>query len=517
MSEVRGASSIPPVDPRVGRVLGERYALLRKIGQGGMGAVYEAEHLGIHRRVAVKVLEIPGGVRSEAFLRFQREAHAATAIGHANIVEVMDFGRTDDGLAFMVLELLHGESLVDLMERAGVLPVGRIVRIAMQICEGLGAAHAKGIVHRDLKPDNVFLLPRGDDPEFVKILDFGISKFAVDPQSGEQLTQTGTSLGTPVYMSPEQIRARKDVDGRSDIWALGVIVFRALTGYFPFDADNIPLLVVRICTEEPFAIGDVRADLPPGLDAVVTKMLAKNPAERFQTCAELFRALAPYRSAEDAARVRASFFPRFEVPEVLGRRADDLDLSSAELDIVTVAPKGLAPPIVERDAPPTAAREPGFAVLGDGDAFAPPDSWLADASSAPVAAELADVTRTNKLAESRARRAAANAASTSRATGSDLLGVVARVGVAAMFAAIAVGLLVRGTHADDSILQGGASLEGRVRDAFALFSIATGVLVLVSAERGREPRAIAVVLTSLALLAFGLAWVIDLVATRATS
>jgi serine/threonine-protein kinase len=176
------------------------------------------------------------------------------------------------------------------------MPLGRVVHITEQVCDALGAAHAKGIVHRDLKPENVFLITRSGDSDFVKVLDFGISKFKDEGEGGgHSMTRTGTRMGTPYYMSTEQAEGKKDVDHRADIYALGVMVFRALAGVYPFDDESFPMLILKICTAPPPSLRHYRPDLPQEVEDIVNKLLAKKRDERFQTCEEIKAALTPFR------------------------------------------------------------------------------------------------------------------------------------------------------------------------------------------------------------------------------
>ena len=198
-------------DPLVGMVLQDRYRIVRKLGEGGMGAVYEGEHILIKRRVAIKCLHSQFAQNPEIVARFHREALAATSIGHQNIIEVTDMGRFDDGSVFMVLEFLNGRDWSHDIDNQGAQPVGKVIEIITQVCEALTAAHAKGIIHRDLKPENVFLINRHGTNNFVKVLDFGISKFKdASGGPGKAMTQTGATLGTPYYMAPEQAQGKKD-------------------------------------------------------------------------------------------------------------------------------------------------------------------------------------------------------------------------------------------------------------------------------------------------------------------
>jgi serine/threonine protein kinase len=290
----------PQADPKIGMVLQDRYRIVRLLGEGGMGAVYEGEHLLIKKRVAIKCLHAQYAQNPEVVARFHREALAATSIGHQNIIEVTDLGRFPDGAVFMVLEFLQGRDFANLIEDEGPQPLNRVVHIMAQICDALTAAHDKDIVHRDLKPENVFLIQRGDDRDFVKLLDFGISKMkSASDSPGSNMTRTGMALGTPYYMAPEQAQGRKDIDHRADIYALGVILFRALTGQHPFDHDSYPMLVLKICTEPPPPLRRYRPDLPPEIEQVAARMLAKTPDERFPNCAAVKAALRPFAGFSD--------------------------------------------------------------------------------------------------------------------------------------------------------------------------------------------------------------------------
>jgi len=283
-------------DPLVGAVLADRYQIVRRIGEGGMGAVYEAKHTVIGKRVAVKVLLEKFLAKSDFVARLLQEARLASSIGHEHIVDVTDFGTTTDGRSFVVMEFLDGESLAELAMREAPLPIERSVGIARQVASALGAAHAKGIFHRDVKPENIYLVRRGD-ADFVKVVDFGISK-AVKPggdEGGEgyRLTHTGLLLGTPLYMSPEQARGEEDLDHRVDIWALGVLLYECLTGEVPFRANNYLGIISQVLTHEPTPPSKLRPELgiSGAVEAVVMRAMAKDRTRRYATMAELERDL----------------------------------------------------------------------------------------------------------------------------------------------------------------------------------------------------------------------------------
>jgi serine/threonine protein kinase len=267
-------------------MIGEQFGNYRSIsllGEGGMGAVYLAEHPGIGRRVAVKVLH-KNYTRDEHLLaRFLNEARAANAIRHPNIIEILDSGMMADGTPFLVMELLEGDSLGTRIRGAGAMPIATAVDFAYQTASALGAAHAKGIVHRDLKPDNLFIVPDEHDAhrERIKVLDFGIAKLQQGSVADSVKTRTGTLMGTPIYMSPEQCRGTRAVDHRSDIYSLGVIFYEMLIGHPPFVSEGFGDLVNMHLNVMPVSARSKRPEIPLAVDALVLKMLAKNPEERY--------------------------------------------------------------------------------------------------------------------------------------------------------------------------------------------------------------------------------------------
>jgi eukaryotic-like serine/threonine-protein kinase len=274
-------------DPYVGKVLAGRYRVVEPLGSGGMGVVYRAEHVHMRKLVALKILHQHMTLVPEVVARFEREAVAAGRIEHANVAAALDFGRLEDGSFYLALEYVEGKSLGDLLE-VGPLPTPRALIIARQIADGLAAAHAAGIVHRDLKPDNVLLVEREDFRDCVKMLDFGIAKVHMEEGSGHKpLTQIGTIFGTPQYMSPEQGQGHA-VDARSDLYALGVILYEMLSGKLPFRADDLIVLITRHITEPPPALSEA---IPAAVRELTFELLAKKPEDRVQTAAELVRRL----------------------------------------------------------------------------------------------------------------------------------------------------------------------------------------------------------------------------------
>ncbi len=284
---------VPPVnpkwanDPNIGQVFGGKYIIDRVLGEGGMGIVYLAKHKAIGKRFAIKLLHGDALKDPEVVERFKVEAQAASAIGNEHIIDITDFAELPDGSTYFVMEFLDGRSVTALFTELKRLPTQRLARIAKQITQGLGAAHQAGIIHRDLKPDNIHLCRRsGGEVDFVKILDFGIAKVG---QSSNKLTKAGAIFGTPHYMSPEQA-AGSPIDHRTDIYALGVILYEGAVGRVPFDADNFMGILTQHMYKAPVpprAVPECPSDLSPGLEVIIMRCLRKKPEERYQTMEEL--------------------------------------------------------------------------------------------------------------------------------------------------------------------------------------------------------------------------------------
>jgi serine/threonine-protein kinase len=338
------------VDPLIGQVLGDAYRVTRLIGVGGMGAVYEAAHLRLPKRFAIKCLHRELTRNQDAFARFQREAELATSLGNRHIVEVLDFNVLPDGSPYMVMEFLEGEGLSARLEREGRIAPREALDICAQVVSALAAAHKQNVVHRDLKPDNIFLCP-GDEGAFVKLLDFGVSKIRGDTE--QNLTGDLAMLGTPSYMAPEQARGEaRAVDQRADVYALGAVVYEMLTGQTAFGGDTVYEVVTKIATQMPPIMHDVVPGLPPGADAVVRRALAKEPALRPESAVEFLRELTAAIEADEAPL------------------AGDLDHHPADLEGV---PTSISPaPVLPPDESPYAPGPPPAYAPGVPPGYAPP-------------------------------------------------------------------------------------------------------------------------------------------------
>ena len=271
---------------RIGDVVDEKFRIVGRLGEGGMGTVYEAVHLMIHRRVAIKVLKAGHAGDQHMIQRFEREAQAAGRIGSDHIAEVHDVGSLATGERYMILEYLDGESLSDRLRRCGRLRSDEILPLLVQLLDGLEMAHQAGIIHRDLKPANIFLVrDRKGYDDFVKILDFGVSKFR-DLSEGEGMTTTGTIVGTPHYMAPELTKGARLADHRSDIYAAGAVAYRALSGRPPYHGDTIHELLTKLITEPPPPLDRLVPDMDPSAGNLIHRALERDPGARYATAAD---------------------------------------------------------------------------------------------------------------------------------------------------------------------------------------------------------------------------------------
>jgi serine/threonine protein kinase len=290
-------------DPYVGTVVQNKFRFVRKLGEGGMGSVYEGINTAIQRKVAIKCLHAHLARDANVVYRFRNEAVAAAKIGNEHIVDVLDMGQLPDGAYFLVLEFLDGTDLAALLEKEEIVGAGRVVRIVRQVLSALDAAHQANIIHRDIKPENVYLVKRSSGADFVKLLDFGIAKVG-GGDAASMKTATGTQLGTPYYMPPEQAMGHKDIDSRADLYATGVMIYHCLTGRFPFEGDSLPMLMYNICHTEATPLQTYRPDLPPVFCAVVMRTLSKDRDFRPASAAELSALLEPYATLDDARPTR---------------------------------------------------------------------------------------------------------------------------------------------------------------------------------------------------------------------
>ena len=358
----RAPDDAAPLPFRDGEIIAGKYEVERILGQGGMGIVVSAHHIALQQKVAIKLLlpasmSVPG-----AAPRFLREARSAAAIQSEHVARVLDVGTLDSGQPFMVMEYLTGSDLGGVLHRTGRLPITDAVDYVLQACEAIAEAHARGIVHRDLKPDNVFLTRRADGSSLVKILDFGLSKPAMEELSGAatpSLTGANMVAGSPQYMSPEQVRSLKNVDHRTDVWSLGVLLYELLTGQRPFEADTIAGVFAKIAADAPLRPRTLRPDMPPSLEAVVMRCLEKDLSLRTQDVASLATGLEPH--APPASRTSVERIVRLGAPA--GRAAlshpvatsapqQPSGADSMEADIPTMAaPDGYGAPGASPPAP----------------------------------------------------------------------------------------------------------------------------------------------------------------------
>jgi len=350
----------------LGSLLGGKYRVRSVLGEGGMGTVFDALHEALGNVVAIKVLHQNQLQKKDSVKRFQHEARAAARIGHPNICEVYDVGTLDDGRPYLVMERLVGETLADRIAAFGGLPVPEVLDTLNQVLSGLHAAHEKAIIHRDIKPENVFLTQRVGCPPIAKLLDFGVSKVMAQHSQASgfsemEVTRTGVVLGTPYYLAPEQARGERNLDARVDLYACGVLLYEALTGRRPFRAPNYNALLIAILTASPRPAREMRPDLPPGLDRIVEKALARDVGERYQTALEFQAALQPYLATPPPPVRRTAPLQRpAPEPSPSGEHVvstgELLEVQSDSGDVV--APPAPPRPAMRASAPPTAAPRP---------------------------------------------------------------------------------------------------------------------------------------------------------------
>jgi serine/threonine-protein kinase len=318
------------------------YRVSRLLGEGGMGVVYLAQHPVIGRKVAIKLLHVALARDQDIVSRFFNEARAIHMIAHANIVEILDFGQTTDGQPYFIMEFLEGEALSDAVARGPMTPE-EVEAIGVQMCRALWAAHAKGIVHRDLKPHNVQLVPRPEGTPLVKILDFGVAKILASPDGAQSVkTRTGSLMGTPLYMSPEQCKGAGTLDHRTDIYSLGVMLFEMLAGRPPFVAEGVGELFAKHMLEEAPPLLDFAPHTPPHMAAAIMKCLQKEPRDRFQSMDEFRKALVgEVKLAPAPARSTAIRSPAVSGTQTLSpKTSTTLSSASSEMDDAMTPPSG---------------------------------------------------------------------------------------------------------------------------------------------------------------------------------
>ncbi len=354
-------------DSLIGTVLAGKYRVDARLNEGGMGSVYKGTHMLMEKIVAIKVLRPSLAADEKIVARFSREARAASRISHPNALSVTDFGEDDNGIVFLVMEFLSGRTLKQVIRDEGPLPLPRIVEITRQVGDALAAAHAQGVVHRDLKSDNIMLLDTTSVGDYAKVLDFGIAKInEPDGKFDGDLTAPNLVIGTPQYMSPEQCAQDAEIDARSDIYSLGVILYEMLVGHVPFSGESATMVMLKHLQEPVPSVLEERADVPPPVGRVVARAMAKVPSNRYQTVAELIEDLTIASGMIVPVPVTASA----ERPAPSGQLADDAD----EVTVVRKREEYVAAPTPTpsgpRRAPVTVPIQPA-AGAGGGSSFNP--------------------------------------------------------------------------------------------------------------------------------------------------
>ncbi|XYI01241.1 serine/threonine-protein kinase [Sorangium sp. So ce1128] len=356
---------------QVGDVLKEKYRIVRVLGAGGMGAVLEAHHLVLDQRVAIKLVLPEAAKRDGSVPRFLREARAASSLRSEHVARVLDVDTLDGGLPYLVMDLLEGTDLSVRLRSEGRLPIEEACEIGVQICEALSEAHARGIVHRDIKPGNLFIVRRTDGSPLVKVLDFGIAKLLgpVDELGVDSLTSQNAMVGSPLYMSPEQMRASRAVDTRSDLWSLGVALYQALAGKLPFEAETFGELILQVMQERPAPLSSLRAEVPEALSQAIMRCLERSPEERWQDVAQLAAALAPFaperaRPLAERAQATLAASGRGSRPSALPGQAPAAPLAGAADTPAISATLPAAELVCSAVTPPISSIQPAGVAAG---------------------------------------------------------------------------------------------------------------------------------------------------------
>ncbi|HEX8650616.1 MAG TPA: protein kinase [Pyrinomonadaceae bacterium] len=308
-----GSVLVKPNDELIGQTLADKYRIEERINEGGMGTVYRGTHILMDKTVAIKVLHPALAADDKIVARFSREARAASRISHPHALNVTDFGESENGVVFLVMEYLRGRTLKEVVQSDAPMPLPRVVEIMRQVSAALEAAHSEGVVHRDLKSDNIMLVEAGDNTDWAKVLDFGIAKIQEPVGQDPALTAPNLIIGTPQYMSPEQCSQASEIDSRSDIYSLGVILYEMLVGHVPFTGESPTAIMMKHLQDAPPSVLEERQDLPAEVGRVVARALAKRPEDRFQTASELAQGLA--LAAEGSAASAAASATVANAPE----------------------------------------------------------------------------------------------------------------------------------------------------------------------------------------------------------
>jgi len=354
-----------PTADLVGQVVADRYNIIKKLGEGGMGAVYLGEHVKMGRKSAIKVMAPSMANDPDAISRFNREAANASRISHANVCQIYDFGETPEGIIYLAMEFIEGQALTDLIEKEGALEPRRAATILKQAADGLAAAHDLGMVHRDIKPDNIMIVQGRDGSDVVKVVDFGIAKAVQGDDTSQKVTKTGLVVGTPEYMSPEQLAGDK-LDGRSDIYSLALVLYRMLTGVLPFQADSAQETMIKRLTDDPMPLVEARPDIsfPPKLQAVLDRALARSAAERYGNATDFGRDTVDAVAGMAVPGTRVDQAPASAMATQVMDTEAALKLSTKYQE-ATKRPKAGAAPTAPTAAAPTPKKFPmALAVVG---------------------------------------------------------------------------------------------------------------------------------------------------------